>query len=297
MRREIRELIVKQALNPVRGMPFSWSLNPYRGCQHACVYCYARTTHTYLALGAGEDFSRILFVKANLVERLRAELARKTWRREEVAVGSATDPYQPIEGRFCLTRACLVALAESRTPVSIITKGTLIQRDIDVLQELTRVSRLTVLFSVPTIRREIARQTEPGAPPPEQRLKALERLRGHGIRAGVMMAPILFGLTDSEDDLRRTAEAARDHGAAFIHATGVRLDGVVRRGFFAFLDQTHPQLSAPYRVWYRDTVNPPPHLRRQLERRLKPYLTPRSRDMSAPSSERQLAFHWDDARP
>ncbi|MGC8486650.1 MAG: radical SAM protein [Clostridia bacterium] len=294
MRPEIREVSVKEALNRVQGMPFSWSLNPYRGCQHACVYCYARTTHTYLNLGAGEDFSRILFVKTNLADRLRAELGRKTWAREEVAVGSATDPYQPIEGRFRVTRACLEALADFKTPTSVITKGTLIQRDLDVLQELDRVARVTVLFSVPTINPEIWRKTEPGTPPPEKRLLAMARLRAHGIRAGVMMAPILFGISDAETELRRTAEAARAYGAAFIHAAGVRLDPVVRQGYFAFIDEFYPHLSAPYRLWYRGGTNPPPHLRRQLEARMKPYVTPRT--PPAPSAPgRQLAFRWEEA--
>lgn len=295
MKREIRELHVDHALNRVRGMPFSWSLNPYRGCQHACVYCYARTTHTYFNLSAGEDFSRILFVKTNLVDRLAIELSRKFWDGGEVVVGSATDPYQPIEGRFRLTRNCLAVLAQHHVPVSIITKGTLILRDLDMLWELQQQRHLTVLFSIPTIDRVIWRHTEPGTPPPEKRLEVLERLRRRGIQAGVMMAPILFGISDGEDQIRRTAQAAFDHGALFVHAKGVRLDAVVRKVFYAFVDANYPHLSQAYRLWYRDGTNPPGYLRRELDRRSAPHISPYTRwtTVSQPPN-RQLTFNWSE---
>lgn len=237
-------------------MPFRWSLNPYRGCRHACVYCYARATHAYFDLGVGDDFSSVILVKSNVAEVLALELSRRGWRREEVALGTATDAYQPAEGIYRLTRRCLEQLLRFRTPVSIITKGTLIARDIDLLVELTRGPGVTVCYSIPTVDDELWRRTEPGTAPPRQRLRVLERLRDAGVRAGVFMAPLLPGLSARPEQIETTARAAADHGAAFLGAGVLNLKPGVREHYLAFIDRTHPTLVAEYRRLYGGTYAP-----------------------------------------
>jgi DNA repair photolyase len=244
------EIACEQALNRVEGMPFRWSLNPYRGCKHACTYCFARSTHAYFQLGTGEDFSGVIFVKANLVEVLAGELGRRSWRREQVAIGTATDPYQPIEGRHRLTRGCLELLARYRTPASIVTKGTLMLRDLDVLVDLAERGGLTVCHSIPTVDEEIWRRSEPGTPPPRQRLRAMARLREAGIRAGVLMAPLLPGLSARPEALERTAAAAAEHGACFVGAITLHLGPGVREHFMGFLAREYPELTREYERLY-----------------------------------------------
>ena len=247
---EYREIECKSALNRVRGMPFGWSLNPYRGCVHECRYCFARATHRYFELGADEDFSRIIFVKANLPEVLAGELARRSWKRETVAIGTATDPYQPIEGQHRLTRRALELLAHSRTPVSIVTKGTMIVRDLDVLQEASERGGATVCFSVPTVDEETWRSSEPGTPPPRQRLRALERLNAAGVRAGVLMAPLLPGLSADAARIEETVRAAADAGARFIGANVLHLGPDVREYYLGYLEREHPELLEGYARLY-----------------------------------------------
>jgi DNA repair photolyase len=247
---EYRETTCKSALNRVEGMPFKWSLNPYRGCVHSCRYCYARATHRFFDLGVGEDFTSILFVKTNLAEVLASELGRRSWRREQVALGTATDPYQPIEGRYRLTRECLKTLARFRTPVSIVTKGTLVARDLDVLRELTDRAGATVCLSVPTVDEVIWRRTEPGTPPPAQRLRVLERLVAGGIRAGVLMAPLLPGLSARPEQIERTVRAAADHGACFVGTGVLHLGPDIRDYFLDFLEREYPDLIGRYRQMY-----------------------------------------------
>lgn len=258
-------MLVKTALNRVAGMPFQWSLNPYRGCQHACVYCYARATHRLLDLGAGDDFSQILMVKTNLPQILDHELARRRSRPTRVAVGTATDPYQPIEGRWRITEQCLNVLHAHRVPVEIITKGTLIRRDLDLLRRMTAAAGVTVCVSVPTVDEAIWRETEPGTPAPRHRLAIVRTLVAAGIRAGVLMAPILPGLTDDPVHLRQALQAARDHGAAFVHADIARLSAEVRPVFTAYLSERHPTLLADYGRWYRGAAGfAPGHLRQRV---------------------------------
>ena len=158
VRPEVREIQARTALNRVEGMPFRWSLSPYRGCSHACQYCYPRVTHTYFDLNPGHDFERIIIAKVNLPELLRAELRRPRWRGESIAIGTATAPYQPVEGRYRITRRCLAVLAEAANPCSITTKGTLILRDLDLLQDLAAVTRLSVHVSVITLDRDLWRR-------------------------------------------------------------------------------------------------------------------------------------------
>ena len=191
------EVQCKSALNRVRGMPFKWSLNTYRGCAHACHYCYARASHTYYGLNAGEDFETKIYVKVNVADVLRRELARPSWLGEQVALGTITDCYQPAEGRFRVTRGVLEALLERRNPISMVTKSTLVLRDLDLLAELARVAHVRVYFTVTTMDPALWRVVEPGTPPPWKRLHVMRLLLQAGVPAGVLMAPILPGLTDS----------------------------------------------------------------------------------------------------
>ncbi|HEY3081365.1 MAG TPA: radical SAM protein [Chloroflexota bacterium] len=258
------EVACKQALNRVEGMPFRWSLNPYRGCVHGCQYCFARSTHAYLQLGIGDDFSGIIFAKTNVAEVLAVELSRRSWRREQVAIGTATDPYQPAEGTYRLTRGCLEILSRFRTPASIVTKGTLLLRDLDVLVQLSERAGLTVCHSVPTVDEEIWRRTEPGTPPPHQRLRAMQRLREQRIRAGVLMAPLLPGLSARPEIVERTARAAAEHGACFLGANVLHLGPGVREHYLEFVGREFPHLLAEYRrlypgkyapKWFRDDLH------------------------------------------
>jgi DNA repair photolyase len=265
--RSYRLVEARSALNRVEGMPFRWSLNPYRGCPHDCVYCYARATHAYYDLGPA-DFARVLFVKTNLPERLGEELRRPSWRRETVAIGTATDPYQPVEGTFRITRRCLEVCSTFRTPVSLVTKGTLVLRDLDVLRDLTERAGATVCFSVPTVDREIWRRTEPGTPPPAQRLKVMERLVAANIRAGVLMAPLLPGLSADPGHIQEAVRAAADHGARFVGADLLHLDPGIRGYYDAFLDREYPELKAGYRRLYGGKYAPKPY-QLTVERRVR----------------------------
>ena len=206
------------ALNRVRGMGFKWSLNPYQGCVHGCHYCFARHYNYFQNLDPGEDFSEIIFVKVNAPEILLGEISRPSWKREEVAIGTSTDPYQPIEGKYRLTRGCLEVLCRRRNPISLVTKGTLVIRDIDLLAELSRVAGCTVCFSITTLDDTLKRRLEPGTPPPLKRLQAMERLALAGVNAGVLLAPIVPGITDSLENLTAVVRGAAEHGARFLHS-------------------------------------------------------------------------------
>jgi DNA repair photolyase len=245
-RRRYIEIICKSAVNRVQGMPFKWSLNPYRGCVHACHYCYARATHSYFGLNADEDFESTIFVKANLPEVLRSELARGAMGAERVSIGTATDPYQPIEGKYRLTRRSLEALLDYRHPTSIVTKSTLIVRDLDLLTELSRYTDVHVYFTVTTVDREIWKAVEPGTPPPEKRFQAVRRLRDAGVYAAVFMAPVLPGITDSSASIEAVASAAKDHGAVSFGAMPLRLDPLVKEHYLTFVGEQYPALLEKY---------------------------------------------------
>src|SRR5580704_11933076 len=213
-----QEVTCRSALNLVRGMPFRWTLNPYRGCTHGCHYCFARRYHVQFEMNADDDFASVILVKSNVAKVLGRELDRPAWTRELVAVGTATDPYQPIEGHYRLTRSCLEALAHGRTPIGLVTKGPMIVRDRDVLIDVARAARCTVYFSVPTVDEEAWRILEPGTAHPLQRLRAVRELNQAGVNAGVLMAPIIPGLTSQPAKLEKTIRAIADHGAAFMGA-------------------------------------------------------------------------------
>jgi DNA repair photolyase len=252
MRVEYREEPCKAALNPVRGMPFAWSLNPYMGCAHRCTFCYVRAFELRADRPFDSRYGTSIRVKVNIAEVLGRELARPGWRREGVAVGAATDPYQPAEGRYRLTRSCIEALAAAANPFSVITRGPLIVRDADVLAEAARRADVSVTFSVPTLDREIWRRTEPGTAPPEQRLRALSRLVGAGIRASVGLAPILPGISDRPELLADVVRAARDAGACGVWASMLNLRPGTREHFLACLERDWPELLPGYQGLYGD---------------------------------------------
>src|SRR5215212_10279828 len=226
----------KTALNRVSGMPFRWSLNPYRGCVHGCRYCYARATHPYLGLNADEDFETKIVVKTNMPDLLRQELRKPSWTRERVAIGTATDAYQPCEGRYRLTRRCLEALRDAVTPVSVVTKSTLILRDLDLLAELAQGPGAIVYFTITTLEEPLWRLIEPGTPPPLKRLEVMQRLSNAGVPCGVFLAPILPGVTDSAESIDEVAAAAKAHGAASFGSAVLRLAPQVKEHYFGFIE-------------------------------------------------------------
>jgi DNA repair photolyase len=249
-RRRYIEITCKSAVNRVQGMPFNWSLNPYRGCVHACHYCYARATHSYFGLNADDDFESTIFVKTNFPEVLRRELGRPSLAGERISIGTATDPYQPIEGKYRLTRRSLEALLDYRQPCSIVTKSTLIQRDLDLLVGLSRLTEVHVYFTVTTVDPDIWKAVEPGTPPPAKRLQTLRRLRDAGVSAAVFMAPVLPGITDSEESIQAVAQAAKDHSAVSFGALPLRLAPLVKEHYFRFVAEQYPSLLGKYQRSY-----------------------------------------------
>jgi DNA repair photolyase len=248
---EYREEPCRSALNRVKGMRFNWSLNPYMGCVHRCTFCYVRAFERRADRPADDRYGTSIRVKTNIAEVLRLELARPSWEREQVTIGAATDPYQPAEGRYRLTRACLEALAEARNPFSIITRGPMIVRDIDVLAEAARRASVSVTFSIPTLDEDVWRKTEPSTAHPRQRLRAVSMLVQAGIRAGVGMAPILPGISDRPEQLREVVKAAREAGATGIWANLLFLRPGTREHFLEHLAQDWPELLPHYRQLYR----------------------------------------------
>ena len=247
---EYREEPCRSAMNRVRGMPFGWSLNPYMGCAHRCTFCYVRAFEQRADRAFGDGYGASIRVKVNVAEVLRRELARPSWEHELVVIGAATDPYQPAEGRYRLTRACLGALAEASNPFSIITRGPMIIRDLDVLVEAARRAEVSITFSVPTLDDEVWRKTEPSTAHPRQRLRALSKLVDAGLEVGVGMAPILPGLSDRPEQLREVVRAAREAGATGVWANLLNLRQGTREHFLAHLAEDWPELLPRYRDLY-----------------------------------------------
>jgi DNA repair photolyase len=263
MRAEYREEPCRSALNRVQGMPFGWSLNPYMGCAHRCTFCYVRAFELRADRPSGDAYGSSIRVKTNVAAVLRRELARASWEREPVAIGAATDPYQPAEGRYRLTRACIEVLGEFANPFSIITRGPLVVRDVDVLAAAARRADVSVTFSVPTLDTEIWRRTEPGTPPPHQRLRALSQLVDAGIAASVGMAPILPGLSDRRELLAEVVRAARAAGATGIWANLLYLKPGTREHFLEAIARDFPEQLPEYERLYAgraylpaETTNP-----------------------------------------
>jgi DNA repair photolyase len=218
--------------------------------EHACHYCFARTSHAFLDLDIGDDFSSKIFVKVNVAEVLRRELARPSWDGGTVAIGAATDPYQPAEGRYKLTRGCLEALRDASNPFSLITRSPMIVRDLDVLVDAAKRAEVGIVFSVPTLDEDVWRRTEPGTPPPQRRLDAVRLLVDAGIKAGVGMAPILPGISDRPDQLERVVRAAREAGATSIWANVLYLRPGTREHFLEALARDWPEELERYEQLY-----------------------------------------------
>ena len=259
----IHEMRARAVLNRVAPpMPFRWSANPYRGCVHACAYCYARPSHIAFAMDGGADFERHVFVKVNAPAVLRDELRRPSWRREAVHIGTIVDPYQPVEGHYRITRGLLQALAATRTPATLITKNSMVQRDVDVLRELHARAGCAVCVSVTSLDAALLRRMEPGTPPPLRRLETVRRLVEAGIPAGVMVMPLLPGITDDADSLAALAAAARACGACFFMAGALRLGPNFEPWFSPFLRSERPDLVPLYRRLYPTGYAPRPYVER-----------------------------------
>lgn len=252
MRIEYREEACRSALNRVQGMPFAWSLNPYTGCVHRCTFCYVRAFELRADRPADDRYGRSIRVKVNVAEVLARELARPSWSGEQIAIGAATDPYQPAEGRYRLTRACIEVLGRARSPFGIITRGPLIVRDVDVLQEAARRTDVSVMFSVPTLDPVVWRTTEPGTAPPRQRLRALSTLVDAGIEASVGMAPILPGLSDRPEQLAEVVKAVRAAGATSVWANLLYLKPGTKEHFLDALAQDWPEELERYEQLYAE---------------------------------------------
>jgi DNA repair photolyase len=250
MRAEYREEPCKVALNRVRGMSFKWSLNPYMGCVHRCTFCYVRAFEHRADRPFDDRYGTSIRVKVNLADILRKELAKASWEREWVAIGAATDPYQPAEGRYQLTRACIEALGEAANPFSIITRGPMIVRDVDVLSRAAERADVSVTFSIPTLDDDVWRKTEPSTAHPRQRLRALKRLVDAGIKVGVGMAPILPGISDHPDQLAEVVRAARKAGATGVWANMLFLRPGTREHFLEHLREDWPELVPLYDELY-----------------------------------------------
>ena len=259
------ETEARTILNHVPGsyLPFEWTINPYRGCSHACVYCFARPTHEYLGFDIGEDFDSQIVVKINAVELTRAETAPGRWAGDPIAMGTNTDPYQPAEGKYRLTRGILEVLTERRNPFSLLTKSTLSLWDIDLFSEAARHTDITVSFSIGTLDPAVWKETEPGTPHPQRRVEAIAKLTEAGVRTGVLIAPIIPGLSDHPDQVAQVQAACRDAGASSIHTIKLHLRPGVKDHFMGWLGGAHPELVERYEALYRNRA----YLARRSSRR------------------------------
>ena len=265
------EVRARSALNHVPGSRygFSWTVNPFRGCSHACVYCFARRTHNYLDLGPGRDFEREIVVKVNVPELLRAELKRPSWKRELVALGTNTDPYQWVESRYRMMPEILAALEAAETPVSVLTKSPLVMRDVEIFERMAKKLPVSVNLSVPTLDEEAWRATEPHTPSPVARLDAVAELRARGIESGVLVAPLMPGINDTPEQVRPIVERAKEADASFLGGVALHLRGEVKDVFFAWLQAKRPDLLPKYEQLYKGRAYLQPQQRRHATRALK----------------------------
>ncbi len=275
------EIHAKSAINRVPNgsqMPFRWTINPYRGCSHACSYCFARPTHKYLDFDAGRDFEREIVVKVNAPEVVRAELRRPSWKGEHVAMGTNTDPYQWVESRYKLMPGIWEAFRDARNPCSILTKSPLLLRDIELMKEIARVTEIHANLSIPTLDPKAWRATEPHTPHPRARLEAVAELNRAGIPTGVLIAPLMPGINDAPEQVEPLLEAAAAAGATGIGGIALHLRGDVRKLFFDWLRAHRPELVALYEQLYARGAYAPVGERRRLAALLRrPGIPPPSR--------------------
>jgi DNA repair photolyase len=260
----------KTALNRVpeaSRVPFRWTVNPYRGCTHSCHYCFARAFHTYLDMDIGDDFASRIVVKTNIVEVLRRELASPKWTGEHVAMGTATDPYQHCEGRYRLTRGVVGTFADFGNPLSMLTKSTMIVRDLDVFRRLNDVADVSVSMSVGTLDEDVRRVVEPGTPPGRRRLEILARFADAGIRTGVLVAPILPGLTDDEEHLEEVIAACVEAGVSFAAPIALHVRASIRDYVLPWIERTYPALVPLYRELYGSRAYAPKAYQQELSER------------------------------
>jgi DNA repair photolyase len=267
------EVLAKSALNHVPGqsaMPFGWTINPYRGCSHACVYCFARNTHTYLELDAGKDFDNQIIVKVNVAEVLARELARPSWGRHPVALGTNTDPYQRAEGRYQLMPGIIQALANSGTPFSILTKGTLLRRDLPLLAQANEQVPVDLAMSIAVYDDELQQSVEPGTPSTTARLATVTAAREAGLPVTVFLMPILPYLTDTRAHLDGALERVAASGATAVMHTALHLRPGTKEWFMQWLGQTHPELVSRYEAMYRFSAYAPKEYRKWLADKFRP---------------------------
>jgi DNA repair photolyase len=269
------EVLCKSALNTIpsaAALPFRYTVNGYRGCSHACRYCFARPTHEYLDLDCGSDFDSQIVVKTNVVDVLRRELHRKSWCRETVALGTNTDPYQRAEGRYALMPGIIGALAGSGTPLSILTKGTLLRRDLALIADAAAHVPVGLAVSLAVADPELHKQMEPGTPSPQARLELIAAIRGAGLDCHVMVAPVLPHLTDSVEHLDALLSRVAAVGATGATVFGLHLRGSTRGWFMSWLARDYPQLVRRYRELYRRGAYLPPLYRDELQARVAPLI-------------------------
>jgi DNA repair photolyase len=265
---EVRAKSVLNRVPEASQVPFRWTVNPYRGCTHACTYCFARKTHTYLDLDAGLDFDSRIVVKTNAGDVLRRELAAPRWTREHVAMGTNVDCYQRAEGRYALMPGIIAALRDSGTPFSILTKGTLVLRDLPLLRGAAGEAGFSASVSVGSLDRPVWRTVESGTPSPRARLRVVRAFTGAGIRCSVLMAPVLPYLTDSDEAIDATVEAIAEAGASSVTGIALHLRPGAREWFMAWLAREHPALVEPYRRLYGRGSYAPEGYRRELSARI-----------------------------
>jgi DNA repair photolyase len=286
------EVRAKSALNHVPGesaMPFPWTINPYRGCSHACLYCYARRTHEWLELDAGRDFDRQIVVKTNLVDVLRRELGRPSWKREHVALGTNTDPYQRAEGRYTLMPGVIRALTESGTPFSVLTKGTLLRRDVPLLAEAAQRVPVGLGVSMAIWDDALHESLEPGVPTPRARLDLVRAITDAGLPCGVFLAPVLPGLTDGVAELDAALQAIAAAGATGVTVIPLHLRPGAREWFMAWLGRVHPELVPRYEQLYARRAYVPAEYREWLARRVAPLLAAHGLDRQKGGAARRIA--------
>lgn len=270
------EVLAKSALNKVPGgggaLPFGWTINPYRGCQHACTYCFARPTHEYLDLDAGRDFDSQIIVKTNVAEVLERELARPSWQCHPVALGTNTDPYQRAEGRYRLIPGIIAALAASGTPLSILTKGTLLRRDLPLLAEARGHVPVDLAMSIAIFDPDLQRSVEPGTPTAAARLQTVRAVRESGFDCAVLLMPVLPFLTDTREHLDRAFRMLAEAGATSVAYSALHLKPGVKEWYLAWIERAHPERLERTRALYAGGTYAPKEYRRWLADRIRPFM-------------------------